>query len=605
MPVRSETWRDLKRLFNELPPSRVYFLVLVLTASILQGMMDILLVGLLARLVGVLAGVRLADQLPGIRVFGGDMFDQTGWLIALLIAAFWFTSGLRFGVAYLQSILSAEIWNDLVNKVYRNLMLQNYEFFTHQRTANLSESFNRILNNVSTNVVSPIITIASNALSVVVLLLGVVFVLGAPALIMFVLILAAYVLASKLTIPYLRFAIKQRLRYSRRIHLLLMESLRSMRDVHLYSADGFFVNRFASDGVIAKRNDRLAKLLPDIPRYVIEPAGITILFFIGLGPSILAGDASNVRDSIPTLAAILGTLLRISAPLQKTFLNINKLRGGLPEIQDALELLDLLPQRIDPSSSLVPTSRGVMPRQFIQLRQVSFRYTSSNQNVLKSIDMTIPIGSRVALVGRTGSGKTTLAHLILGLFRPTDGVLTLDGVPLTDIEMPAWQANCALVPQDIQLLDASIRENVAFGCDSEDIDDSQVWAALEASQFNDVVVSMPYGLFTMIGENGVELSGGQRQRLSLARAFYRDAKVLVLDEATSALDSKTEHDVMQALDLVGRRCTTIVIAHRLSTVRKCDRIFEVENGRIKAVGDFESLCRQSESFLEMTQFEGV
>jgi ATP-binding cassette subfamily B protein len=246
-----------------------------------------------------------------------------------------------------------------------------------------------------------------------------------------------------------------------------------------------------------------------------------------------------------------------------------------------------------------------MPRQFIQLRQVSFRYTSSNQNVLKSIDMTIPIGSRVALVGRTGSGKTTLAHLILGLFRPTDGVLTLDGVPLTDIEMPAWQANCALVPQDIQLLDASIRENVAFGCDSEDIDDSQVWAALEAAQFNDVVVSMPYGLFTMIGENGVELSGGQRQRLSLARAFYRDAKVLVLDEATSALDSKTEHDVMQALDLVGRRCTTIVIAHRLSTVRKCDRIFEVENGRIKAVGDFESLCRQSESFLEMTQFEGV
>ena len=236
---------------------------------------------------------------------------------------------------------------------------------------------------------------------------------------------------------------------------------------------------------------------------------------------------------------------------------------------------------------------------------VSFRYSGSEENILTAVDLTIPVGSRIALVGRTGSGKTTLAHLLLGLFRPTDGSLNLDGVPLTDEEMPAWQANCALVPQDIQLLDASIRENVAFGCDPDDLDDAQIWAALEAAQFDDVVSSMPYGLFTMIGENGIKLSGGQRQRLSLARAFYRDAKVLVLDEATSALDNKTEDDVMQALDLVGRRCTTIVIAHRLSTVRKCDRIFEVDNGRIKAAGDYETLCRLSDSFREMTQFEGA
>ena len=605
MPVRSKTWRDLRRLLNELPPSRVRFLGLVLGASFLQGLMDILLVGLLARLVGLMAGVKLADQLPGIRVFGGDMLDQAGWLLGLLITAFWLTSGLRFGVAFLQSMLSAEIWNDLVNKVYRNLILQNYEFFTHQRTANLSESFNRILNKVSTTVVSPMITIAGNALSVLVLLFGVVLVLGTPALVMFGLMLAAYALASKLMIPYLRFATKQRVRYSRRIHLLLMESLRSMRDVQLYSADGFFINRFANDGVIAKRYDRLTKLLPDVPRYVIEPAGITILFLVGLGPSVFGGDDGSVREAIPTLAAVLGTLLRISAPLQNTFRNINKLRGGLPEIQDALELLDLRPQRLDPISQRVPTASGVMPRQFIQLRQVSFRYSGSQENVLTDVDLTIPVGSRVALVGRTGSGKTTLAHLLLGLFRPTTGSLTLDGVPLTDEEMPAWQANCALVPQDIQLLDASIRENVAFGCDPDDLEDAQIWAALEAAQFDDVVSSMPYGLFTMIGENGIKLSGGQRQRLSLARAFYRHAKVLVLDEATSALDNKTEYDVMQALDLVGRRCTTIVIAHRLSTVRKCDRIFEVDNGRIKAAGDYETLCRLSDSFREMTQFEGA
>jgi len=603
MPLRSQTWRDLRRLLRELPPSRLRFLVVVLVASFLQGLMDILLVGLLARLVGLMAGVKLADQIPGIHVFGGGMLDQAGWLLGLLIVAFWLTSGLRFGVAFLQSMLSAEIWNDLVNKVYRNLMLQDYEFFTHHRTANLSESFNRILNKVSTTVVSPMITIAGNALSVLVLLSGVVLVLGTPALLMFGLMLGAYALASKLIIPYLRFSTKQRVRYSRRIHLLLMESLRSMRDVQLYSAERFFISRFAADGVVAKRYDRLTKLLPDVPRYVIEPAGITILFLVGLGPSVLSGDAASVRDAIPTLAAVLGTLLRISGPLQNTFRNINKLRGGLPEIQDALELLDLRPRRLNATAPGVPTPSGVMPRQFIQLRDVSFRYSGSDECVLSNVDLTIPVGSRIALVGRTGSGKTTLAHLLLGLFRPSSGALTLDGLPLNEEELPAWQGNCALVPQDIRLLDASIRDNVAFGCDSEEIDDDQVWAALEAAQFDDVVSAMPYGLFTMIGENGIKLSGGQRQRLSLARAFYRDAKVLVLDEATSALDNKTEHDVMQALDLVGRRCTTIVIAHRLSTVRKCDRIYEIDDGRIKASGDFDTLCRLSESFREMTRFE--
>ena len=603
MPLRSQTWRDLRRLLKELPPSRLRFLVVVLVASFLQGLMDILLVGLLARLVGLMAGVKLSDQIPGIHVFGGGMLDQAGWLLGLLIVAFWLTSGLRFGVAFLQSMLSAEIWNDLVNKVYRNLMLQDYEFFTHHRTANLSESFNRILNKVSTTVVSPMITIAGNALSVLVLLSGVVLVLGTPALLMFGLMLGAYALASKLIIPYLRFATKQRVRYSRRIHLLLMESLRSMRDVQLYSAERFFINRFANDGVVAKRYDRLTKLLPDVPRYVIEPAGITILFLVGLGPSVLSGDAVSVREAIPTLAAVLGTLLRISGPLQNTFRNINKLRGGLPEIQDALELLDLRPKRLNASAPGVPTPSGVMPRQFIQLRDVSFSYSGSEESVLSNVDLTIPVGSRIALVGRTGSGKTTLAHLLLGLFRPSSGDLTLDGLPLNEEELPAWQGNCALVPQDIRLLDASIRDNVAFGCDPEEIEDDQVWAALEAAQFDDVVSAMPYGLFTMIGENGIKLSGGQRQRLSLARAFYRDAKVLVLDEATSALDNKTEHDVMQALDLVGRRCTTIVIAHRLSTVRKCDRIYEIEDGRIKASGDFDTLCRLSDSFREMTRFE--
>ena len=605
MLIQSRTISELVVLLNHLPQRRLRLMGVVLVASFLQGFLDIFLVGLMARMVGLLAGVKLQDQIPGIRVFGGSLLDQAGWLIGLLIAAFWFTSIIRFSVSLMQSMLSAEIWNDLVNRVYANLMRQNYAFFTEKRTANLSESFNRVLNRISTAVVSPLINIAGNLLSVVVLLVGVSIILGWKALLIFVLMLMSYLMSSRLITPYLRLGTKQRVRYTRRINMILMESLRSIRDVQLYSADQYFTTRFSHDGVIAKRYDRLTRLLPEVPRYVIEPVAVTVLFAIAIGPSLMAGDMESVRESLPLISVILVTLLRISGPLQTIFRSVNKLRGGLPEIQDALYLLQLKPERLTLQSPGVPSSSGVFPRRSILLDNVGFTYAGRDQPVLQGINLSIPVGSRIALVGRTGSGKTTLALIILGLYTPSSGELCLDGIPITLEEMPAWQANCALVPQDIRLLDTSVRENIAFGQSGDEIDDDEVWNALAAAQFDDVVSQMPYGLYTMIGENGVKLSGGQRQRLSLARAFYRKASLLILDEATSALDNKTEHEVMQALDIIGRRCTTIVIAHRLSTVRKCDQVFEVIDGRIKASGSFEDLVEISDSFREMNQLEST
>lgn len=601
--IQSQTWKQLGLLLQELPPKRVRFMGFVLAASLFQGILDMLLVGLLARIVGLLAGVKLEDQIPGIKFFGGGLLDQAGWLVLLLVASFWIASGIRLVVAWMVSMLTADVWSDLVNKVYRNLLLQKYEYFKHQRTAHLSDKFNRIINRVSTSVISPLIVMAGNLFSVLVLLIGVAFVLGGRSLLIFAMMLLAYILTSRLLTPYLRHASRQKIRYSKRINQMLMESLRSMADVHLYSAEDFFFQRFAQDGAIAKRYDRLAQLLPEVPRYIIEPAAITILFAVGMLPSILSGDTSKVREALPALAAILVTLLRIAQPLQSAFRNLNRLRAGLPEIEDALALLQMKPSRMRLAAPGVPTPAGMAPKRFIRLDNVCFRYEGSKRDVLTNIDLTIPVGSRVALVGRTGSGKTTIAHLILGLFRASSGNLSLDGVPLTEEEWPAWQANCALVPQDIRLLDASVRQNVAFGKNSDSIDDDEVWMALEAAQFADYVSEMPYGLYTVIGENGVKLSGGQRQRLSLARAFYRHASVLVLDEATSALDNKTERDVLQALDILGRRCTTIVIAHRLSTVRKCDRIYEIENGCVKAAGDYEGLIAMSSSFREMTMLD--
>lgn len=603
--IQSQTWNELRFLLRELAPERRRFLALVLLASLLQGLVDIFLVGLLARLVGLLAGAKLGDQIPGIRFFGGGLQDQVGWIVVLLIAAYWLVSGIRFGVALLESLLTAEIWSDLVNKVYRNLMLQRYDFFVQNRKAFLSERFNRILSRVTATVITPMIAISASFVSVTALILGVGLMLGSTSLFIFVLLFVSYAFSSRIITPYLRLALRQKIRYSRRLKLIFSESMRSIADVQLYSSHEYFVNRFSGSGILAKRNDRLSKLLPAVPRFVIEPAGITILFLVGLAPAISSGDADLLREALPELATVLVVLLRITSPLQTVFSNVNKLRGGLPEVKDALELLRMRPSRLSLGDPGVPSTDGVMPTRLIELSGVNFSYKESDRLILENVSLSIPVGSRIALVGSTGSGKTTIAHLLLGLYTPSKGGLLLDGVPVSAEEMPAWQANCAFVPQNIRLLDASVRENVAFCEDSDSIDDNEVWAALEAAQFSEFAAQMPYGLYTICGEDGIKLSGGQCQRLALARAFYRKAKLMVLDEATSALDNKTENDVMQALDIIGRRCTMVVIAHRLSTVKKCDRIFEISQGRVVASGDFETLKRLSPSFREMTMLDAV
>jgi len=602
--LNSQTLSQLSQLLAYLPRQRLRGLALLLGVSLLVGLFDLVFVGLLARLVGAMSGSRLADKIPNIFVFGGGKADQGLWIAGLLIALVWITMALKYGAALIQSLLSAQIWADYGERIYANVLLQPFEYFQTQNTAHMLARLNRILSRISDDIVLPMLTVVSNLLSVTVLTVGIVVAFGWRALLIFVFLFAAYALSSLLITPPLRFATKQKLVFSLRVNSLLLESTRSIRDVQLYGAERHYLRQFEAIGTRGKKFDRISKLLPDVPRYVIEPAGITVLFLVGLLPALLHRDASRmIQDAVPTLAAIMFAGLRLSAPIQAIFRSINKLRGGLPDISDALQLLQLKPKRLLLGAAATPTPSGVMPRTSIRLENAWYRYPQSKDWVIQGVNLTVPVGSRVALVGQTGGGKSTAAHLLLGLLQPQQGQLLLDGIPVTASELPAWQACCAIVPQNIVLLDASVRANVAFGADDEAIDDDAVWEALEMAQLDEFVSELPYGFYTVVGEDGMRLSGGQRQRLALARAFYKQAKVLILDEATSALDNKTENDVLEALELVGRRCTTVVIAHRLSTIRYCDRIFEFERGRIKASGDYRLLQERSDTFRELVALQ--
>jgi ABC-type multidrug transport system fused ATPase/permease subunit len=238
----------------------------------------------------------------------------------------------------------------------------------------------------------------------------------------------------------------------------------------------------------------------------------------------------------------------------------------------------------------------------IRLEQVNFYYPDVKEPVLRDISLTIPWRTSVAFVGPTGSGKTTTVDLILGLLDPTSGEILIDGIPLTNGNKTNWQENLGYVPQQIFLSDDSITHNIAFGIPEQKIDHQAVKFAAQTAGIHDFIINeLPNGYQTIVGERGIRLSGGQRQRIGIARALYHDPEVLVLDEATSSLDVITEEMVYQAIENLLKTKTLIIIAHRLSTVRNCDKIYLIDRGSIIAQGKFDVLANENSQFQEMVK----
>lgn len=463
--------------------------------------------------------------------------------------------------------------------ILKNYIHRPYEYFL---SANSGEII-RIISNDTTVVFNMLSSILVMFTEIVVsaALVIVTFVL-APAITIFigaVLLVLVFVINFALK-PVLHKAGVNRQTSGASMNQWLIQSVEGIKELKVQRREDYFQNNFDKSGTIYVNSVRQNAILGVIPRFMIEAISMSAFFVV---VAVMIGNGVNLAKVVPMLSAVAMAAIRLLPSVNRISNALAQISYGEPALDKMIENLNTINNRdsTEINKSITQISDNAFPvlKNQISVEKITYHYPKTSTNVLNEASLSINSGDSIGIVGASGAGKTTLIDIILGLLKPSEGSVKIDGVDIKS-NINAWLSQVGYIPQMIFLLDGSIRENVAFGENPDEVNDADVWKALEEASMGEFVHSLLGGLDTQLGERGVRISGGQRQRIGIARALYYNPSVLIFDEATSALDKDTESAIMDSINHLHGSKTMLIIAHRLTTIEGCDHVYRVENGKI-------------------------
>ncbi len=386
---------------------------------------------------------------------------------------------------------------------------------------------------------------------------------------------------------------KERLKASKLLFVNITEAFGAIKEIKVGGSEKNFVNRFSEPAKNLAKSQALIGLISTLPRFVLE-----VIAFGGIILAILylLAQSGNFNEIIPIIALYVFAGYRLLPAFQGIYRSLAQVRSVEPSLNTLYKDLKNFKSKITPKDE-----NRLKFKRNITLKNIFYQYPNSTKIVLNNLNLNISVSSKIGIVGATGSGKTTIVDIILGLLELQQGFLEVDGKLIEKNNLRTWQNSIGYVPQNIFLADDTVSANIAFGVENNSINKQDVENAAKIASLHDFVINeLPEKYQTYIGEKGIRLSGGQRQRIGIARALYHNPKLLILDEATSSLDNLTEQEVMNAVNNMGKDLTVIMIAHRLSTVKECDSIVILENGQIKHQGTFKELTKINDYFRKAT-----
>ena len=474
-------------------------------------------------------------------------------------------------------------------RLVRGYLNQPYSWFLSRHSADLGKTILSEISEVVGAGMAPVMELIAKG--IVTILLISLLILADPKLAMIVglSLSGLYGLIYKLAFKYVDQIGKERLKNNQMRYTAISEAFGAAKEVKVGRLEEVYIKRFSDPAKIYARNLAAVKVISQLPRYALEAIAFGGILLVILYLMAKTGSFSNALPII-SLYAFAG--YRLMPALQQIYNSITSVTFVTPSVNKLYDdIKNLKPFNTNQNQSAMPLENQ------ITLKNIYYNYPNSSKTILKNINLSISAKTTVGLVGTTGSGKTTTVDIILSLLKPQKGTLEIDDQVITNQNSKAWLRSVGYVPQHIYLSDDTVAANIAFGVEAENIDQEVIEKVSKIANLHEFVTNeLPKKYQTTIGERGVRLSGGQRQRIGIARALYHNPKVLILDEATSALDNLTEKAVMDAIDNLSKNITIILIAHRLSTVKKCDKIYLLEKGELKNEGTFEELIKTNDNF---------